>query len=271
MSAWLFHLVCRWLIPNYFYLGSALFLILTQSARWLFLKYQLPLFIYEQKLFSADIYASSIYHPSLGDFIVSVSLLLWFLILIRDCSYRKSNNRIVLYIRLLFAAWLSMVLSDASFNSIKSLVFDSQISFDIKNIYAINSYTLLGLLLAFMLLLVAYQMMLRLYKLLADNHLGFHEKFMVIGLVFLFLHPFLVIYLFERNDSYSLASSSLILIFLGYKHFVHDNLNRFQRYFVVVVMLSVITSLTIYYYSNIEEEESRFLTSRSRMARDRPR
>lgn len=259
VSVWLFHLVCRWLIPKFFYFGSALFLILTQSARWLFLKYKLPTFIYGQKLFSAEIYASSIYHPSLGDFIVSVALLLWFLILIRDCSYTKSNNRVLLFIRLAFAAWLTMVLADAAFDSIKSLVFDSQISFDIKNIYAINRYTLLGLLLAFMILLVAYQMMLSLYKLLGDKNLGFYEKFLVVGLVFYFLHPYLVFYLFERNASYSYASSLLILIFLLYKHYIQDKVNRFQQYFFIVVLLSVFTSVTIYYYSNVEEEESRFL------------
>ncbi len=259
ISAWLFHLVCRCLIPTYFYLGSILFLVLTQAARWLFLKYKLPVFIYGQKIFSADIYASSIYHPSLGDFIVSVSLLLWFLILIRGSSYNKSNNRVIVFIRLAFSAWLTMVLADAAFDSIKSLVFDSQISFDIKNIYAINSFTLLGLLLAFMLLLVAYQMTLRLYKLLMDKRLGFYEKFLVVGLVFYFLHPYLVYYLFERNASYSYASSLLVLIFLLYKHIIQGLLNRFQQYFVIVVMLSIFTSVTIYHYSNIEEEESRFL------------
>ncbi|OYU96283.1 MAG: hypothetical protein CFE21_07735 [Bacteroidetes bacterium B1(2017)] len=259
VAAWLFHLICVWLIKKYFYLTSFLFLFLTQLARWLFLSYKLPVFIYNQKLFSANIYASSIYNPSLGDFLVAVAILLWFLVLIKDSHATYSKKKAASFIHLGFTAWLTMVLADGAIDSIKSLVFDSQISFDIKNIYAINAYTFLGLLLAFMLLLVTWQMVQRLYKNLQKPELNFYEKFFVVGLIFYFFHPYIVIYLFERKALYSYASSLIIFVFLAYRHWVIQKLNRFQQYFVLVVLLSIFTSITIYYYSNIEEEEGRFL------------
>ncbi len=257
--AWLFHLVCRELVHKYFYFGSLVFLVLTQAARWLFLKYKLPVFVYSQKLFSADIYASSLYNPSLGDFLVAVGVLLWFLLLIKDAVPGEFKHKRAHFLSFGFTALLTILLADGSFDSIKSLVFDSQISFDIKNIYGINLYTFLGLFLAFMLLLLTWQMVMRLYHYLQKTELSFYEKFFVLGIVFYFIHPYLVIYLFERKASYSVASSLMIFCFLAYRHWFKEKLNRFQQYFVLVVMLSIFTSLSIYYYSNVEEENSRIL------------
>jgi two-component system, NtrC family, nitrogen regulation sensor histidine kinase NtrY len=268
VSAWLFHLVISDLIGKYFYLTSITFLSLTQIARWLFLTSKTPLFIYSQKLFSPDIYASSLYNPSLGDFLVATLTLLWYLLIIKDVKPHYPKNKAIQFLQLGFVSWLTIVLSDAAFDSIKSLVFDSQISFDIKNIYDINVYTFLGLLLAFLLLLVCYQMVLRFYQLLQRKDLSFYEKFFMVGLVFYFLHPYLVLFLFERKADYSFASSFLILSFIAYKHWVQDKMNRFQKYFVLVVLLSIFASLTIYYYSLKEEEESRFLYASKRVSQN---
>jgi signal transduction histidine kinase len=259
VSGWLFHLISRNLIAKQFILGSFLFLFVTQGARWLLLQYKIPVFIYNLKLFSPDIYASSTYNPSLGDFLSATFCLLWLLFLIKPYGFRPTQSKSVKILQLAGIAWFTMVLADAAFDSIKSLVFDSQVSFDIRNIYSINVFTLLGLLLAFMILLLAYQMVDRLYGMVQEKLLSFYEKFLVLGLVFFFLHPFLVVYLFERNANYLLVSSLLILFFLAYKHWVDDRLNRFPQYFILVVMLSIFTSISIYHYSQIEEEESRFL------------
>jgi two-component system nitrogen regulation sensor histidine kinase NtrY len=154
----LFHLISRNLIAKHFLLGSFLFLLVTQGGRWLLLQYKIPVFIYDLKLFSPDIYASSTYNPSLGDFLSATFFLLWLLILIKPYGFKPTQNKALKILQLTVVAWLCMVLADAAFDSIKSLVFDSQVSFDIRNIYSINLFTLLGLLLAFMLLLIAYQM-----------------------------------------------------------------------------------------------------------------
>ncbi|MDZ4667000.1 MAG: ATP-binding protein [bacterium] len=259
VSAWLFHLIIRAIIGTHFILGSLLFIFVTQGSRWLLLSFKIPVFIYNLKLFSPDIYASSTYNPSLGDFLTATFLLLWLLNLIRFYGFKPTKNKTLKFVQLAAISWFTMVLADAAFDSIKSLVFDSQVSFDIRNIYSINLFTFLGLLLAFMLLLVAYQMVYRLYHLLLDTTLSFYEKFLVLSLVFYFLHPYLVVYLFERKANYSLVSSLLILLFLAYKHWVDSKFNRFPQYFILVVMLSIFTSVTIYHYTQIEEEESRFL------------
>ncbi|MCG9879153.1 MAG: ATP-binding protein [Bacteroidia bacterium] len=259
MSLILFHLLCKELINKHFLLGSVVFIGFTQLTRWLLMVNKLPVFLYNQKLFGPDIYASSIYHPSLGDFLISVLLLLWYFNLIRKESIGVESTKPILLLKFIFLTWLSMVLADAAFDSIKSLVFDSQISFDVKNIYSINGFTFLGILLAFLLLFLCYKMFEKWYVFLRLASLSFYEKFFVVGLVFFFLHPFLVQYLFERNSSYTFSSSILLFSFILYENFAVNYLKRFQRYFVFIMLLSVITSVTLYHYSTIEEEENRFL------------
>lgn len=256
---WSFHLLSKEIIRRHFFLGSVFFIGGSQIARWLLLINKLPLFIYNQKLFGPEIYASSIYNPSLGDFIVSVALLLWYFILIKQIAIQVKFSKLTLWLQLAFISWISIVLADACFDSIKSLVFDSQISFDVKNIYSINEYTLLGILLAFMLLILSFQLFKKWYYLLLNNTLLFYEKFLIVCLVFFFLHPFLVVTLFERNSSYTVTSSILLGVFFLYQRFLVPRLKRFQRYFVFVILLSSISSISIYHYSAIEEEESRFL------------
>jgi two-component system, NtrC family, nitrogen regulation sensor histidine kinase NtrY len=256
---WSFHLLSKEIISIHFLLGSIFFIGSSQAARWLLLTNKWPLFIYNQKLFGPEIYASSIYNPSLGDFIVAVALLLWYFVLINQITIHIQVSKLSRWLQLVFMSWASIVLSDACFDSIKSLVFDSQISFDVKNIYSINEYTILGLLLAFMLLILSFQLFKKWYKLLLDKGLLFYEKFLVVCIVFFFLHPFLVATLFERNSSYTVTSSILLGVFFLYQKLLVPRLKRFQRYFVFIILLSLISSISIYHYSAIEEEENRFL------------
>lgn len=255
----LFHRFSMGLVAINFIAGSFVFIALTQLARWLFLKYKLPVFVYSLKLFSPEIYASSIYNPSLGDFMIAVATLLWFFFMIKKADGLNTTKKVYLFMQLLFVGWITITLADAAFDSIKSLVFDSQISFDIKNIYALNEYTFLGLILSIMLLMVVYQMVIRMYKLLRNNTLNPYEKLLILGFVFYFLHPWLVLHLYERTIFYPFGSSLLIMSFLSYKHWVQSRINRFQQYFILVVLLSVFTSISIYYWNNKEEEENRVL------------
>lgn len=259
IGIFMFHNFSKWLVSRNFVLGSIVFIVLTQLGRWLFLKYKIPVFVYGLKLFTADIYASSRYNPSLGDFMIAVAIILWYFFLIKKVPAYNPLKKTYLFLQLIFVSWLTITLADAAFDSIKSLVFDSQISFDIKNIYALNEYTFLGLILSIMLLMLVHQMVLRLYTILKKTDLNSYEKLIITGLVFYFLHPYMVIYLYERNIFYPIGSTLLIASFLAYKHWIQNKINRFQQYFILVVLLSVFTSVCIYYWNNIEEEENRVL------------
>lgn len=255
ITAWFFHKLCKPLISKYFILGTITFLGLTQAARWIFLKYKIPVFVYAYPQFGPDIYASSIYNPSLGDFIIAALLLLWYLLLIKDVSFAETKNRFSQIIHLGLTTLVSIILADACFDSLKSLVFDSQISFDVKNIYAIDVNSFLGLILAFLILISCYQMVLRLFSLLKRSTINVFEKLLIVIFVLYFLEPYLVLHLFERNVNYVYGSSLLIGGFMAYIYYIKERVNRLQSYFMLVVVLSIFTSYTLYYYSSIREQE----------------
>jgi len=257
--AWCFHLVIQYYAERKMVLSTIVFFVLTLSARWLFLQFKIPVFIYSLELFSPDIYASSKVNPSLGDFMSLVFIFLWYFYLIRDVNFVNPQTKVKQIIHLAFVSWLTITISDGAFDAIKSLVFDSQISFDINNIYALDSFTFLGLLLAVMILLLAYQLSLRLYKLLIKKGLRVPEKLIIIVLVFYIFHPFLVKNLYERGLFFPLGSSALILIFILFKDLVVKRVNRLQQYLIMVLILSVFTSFFIYYWSFKKEQENRIL------------
>lgn len=252
-----FHLLSKKTIQWNFIVGTVFFIGLTQMARWLFLLYKVPVFVYAAQLFNPVIYASSTFNPSLGDFLIAAVLLLWYLLLIKDSEWRVSKKRVYYYLHLIFASLLSLVLADGAFDAIKSIVFDSQISFDVKNIYSLNIFTFLALLLAFIILLCCYQIFIRLYRLIIVGQINGYEKVIIVGLVFFFLEPFLVEHLFERPVNYVNVSSVLLLSFFVFIHWVKPRVNRFQGYFILVLLISVFTSLSLYYFSKDKEFENR--------------
>ena len=195
----------------------------------------------------------------MGDFIIAALLLLWYLFLIKDISFAQNRNRLTQIVHLGLTTLVSVVLADACFDSLKSLVFDSQISFDVKNVYAIDINSFLGLILAFLILISCYQMVLRLFNLLKRATINVYEKSIIVIFVLYFLEPFLVLQLFERNVNYVYGSTLLIGGFMAYIYYIKERVNRLQSYFMLVVVLSIFTSYTIYYYSSFKEQEKRLL------------
>ncbi len=257
LIAWFFHLVSKQVVQWNFVAGTVFFIGLTQTARWLFILYKIPVFVYAHELFNPKVYGSSTFNPSLGDFLIAALLLLWYLLLIRDTEWQVSKKRSVYYLHLIFASLLSMVLADGAFDAIKSIVIDSQILFDVNNIYALDVFTFLALFLAFVILLCCYQIFLRLYKIFSLGNINPYEKVITVGLVFFFIQPYIVAHLFERPVNYVNVSSSLLLSFFVFVHWIKPKLNRFQGYFILVLLLSVFTSMALYYFSQEKEKDNR--------------
>lgn len=110
----------------------------------------LPFGIGNLTVFSPALYASSSFLPSLGDLLLNTLCLLWIIVfLVRHLPYKQA---IVLFKdrkwRLPFATFIIVLITAYSFsfvNIIRSLVLDSNISFDVSHFYFINTYTILGL------------------------------------------------------------------------------------------------------------------------------
>lgn len=103
------------------------------------------------ELFDPAVYGSNIVLRSLGDLLINALLFLWVINFIKN---NLKDNQPNLYVKSVFKKWLLLALSVfiiliatyISGNIIRSMVADSQISFDVMNFFSLNSYSVVGFL-----------------------------------------------------------------------------------------------------------------------------
>ncbi len=118
--------------------------------RTLLYLYGLPFNLDTLNFFSPSLYASSNILSSFGDLVIDTLCFLWLAVfLIRHTSYKKYHERIrgrhfrTFTAFVLFAVLICFLYLFVSV--IRSLILDSNISFDVGHYYTINVYTVLGL------------------------------------------------------------------------------------------------------------------------------
>lgn len=126
------------------------FLILTvltlRSASYLF---PIPIDFRHYDLFSPDIYSPSSILKSLGDVLINALLFVWVMLFIRSITDGKApglevrDRRIRMPLSIVFSAGLVFATWSAG-NTIRSLVADSRISYEVTNFFKLDGYTAVG-------------------------------------------------------------------------------------------------------------------------------
>ena len=131
--------------------GFIITFLLVMTFRILLYVYGLPFNLDALTFFSPRLYASSKYLSSFGDLFINTLCVLWIIVFItRHTNYKnyfdhlKGKNLRHIIAFLLISALLGYV--HLFVNIVRSLILDSNISFDVSHFYAINIYTFLGLL-----------------------------------------------------------------------------------------------------------------------------
>ncbi len=254
----LIHVLVRYYIRIYPLLTSVVFFgvfIWIRSASTL---YNIPHFIYDIKLFNAGIYASSVWFPSLGDLLVDSGIILWYFILLEN---RKNHNRIK---HAKGTIWpiigygiLCVFASDAVYSAIKSLTIDSQISFDITQIYSINIFTYFAITVCILQLLVVY-FISRNFTRAIKKHEGKRIRIWLIVVCIALLYLLIANKFFEHDIFRYWSVLALASVFIVFKLFT-PKLNRFQQYFIVIVIISSYSALSIWHWHNVRERDNRKL------------
>ncbi len=118
-----------------------------------YLSYHFPIpFSYRQyELFDPSVYASNTLHPSLGDLLINMILLFWFIAFFKMSAlphineFKRIKGKYSWYV----ASGLAVLLVALTFISaalIRSLIVDSQISFDVSNFFSLSIYTFISFL-----------------------------------------------------------------------------------------------------------------------------
>ncbi len=131
--------------------GFLVTLSLVVGIRVLLYIYHLPFNLDALPFFSPALYASSKFLSSFGDLFINTLCALWLIVFItRHTPYRTYFDGLKeKWLRYITGVMLMFMLFEYVFlfvNLIRGLVIDSSISFDVSHFYAINIYTILGLL-----------------------------------------------------------------------------------------------------------------------------
>ena len=144
---WLFHLAAVQLVRQKGFWAGFLFLsVILISFRVISYYFPFPVDFRQFELFDPSIYGSNTILKSLGDLLINVLLLLWLLLFIKRYStlqtkFKISKNEFIAgAIPGFIIYWMTVQFGIV----IRSLVADSQISFDVTNFFSLTVYSFTG-------------------------------------------------------------------------------------------------------------------------------
>lgn len=252
------HILVRYYIRLYPIVTTVLFFATLVWVRSINTLYNIPHFVYNIKLFSPGVYASSIWFPSLGDLLVDSAIILWYFILLEN---RKNHPRFKLqastWIDVTLYGFLSIFSANAVFSAIKSLTIDSQISFDITQIYAINVFTYFAITACIIQLLVVY-FICRNFTRAVIKFKGPKYLPWLIATAIALLYLLIANKVFEHDILRYWSVIILAAVFVLFK-LLTPKLNRFQQYFFVIVVISIYSAISIWHWYNVREKDNRRL------------
>ncbi|MGN6567617.1 MAG: histidine kinase dimerization/phospho-acceptor domain-containing protein, partial [Flavipsychrobacter sp.] len=220
-----------------------------------------PFGLQNLKFFSPSLYASSMLLPSLGDMLLNALSLLWLVIfIVRHAPYRKVNVPIrSKALRVVIAILVIGMIVGYSFgflNVIRSLVLDSNMSFDLSHFYAINGFTIIGL---FTISLITAVSCIIIYLLNIRLNLLLHSKLIKYLLLLVVGVIFLVPCMKQHEDFYYFLVLWLLLFIalLDVKALapVSDLLAPHMVFWAIFVCL--FCTGVLYYFNHIKERETR--------------
>jgi signal transduction histidine kinase len=144
------HLCAVYIAQHKRFLTTAIFLIsVIVFLRLLSYIFPIPFNMRQLELFDPTIYGSNFIMRSLGDLLINASLFAWIILFLR---YQLHEKKITLQLSFPYHRWVvlvtgSIIIVAATFigsNVIRSLIADSQISFDVINFLSLNIYSVIG-------------------------------------------------------------------------------------------------------------------------------
>jgi hypothetical protein len=225
--------IATWIVQRNFFKG-VFFLILTVCGLRVISYYlPVPINFRQFELFDPAVYGSNAVLRTLGDLLINAILFLWMVLFIR---YYIQENKVIIRIRNRFANWIIVlgglsslvVCTFISGHIFRSMVADSNISFDVINFYTLNEYSVIGFVvlgsIAIGYFFLTQIMIYLLQPLLPKNIMVLILMVTITGLVFLtvriespdaifelYLLIWLLIYLLLLNNKYLFLLASEII------------------------------------------------------------
>lgn len=169
--------------------GFVLLLLSVLALRFVTYYIPFPFDFRQLGLFDPSIYASNSLHPSLGDLLVNVTILFWFV------NFYKINAKenffsytidkpVFLYINIASLVIICFLISGI----VRSLVLDSKISFDVTNFFSLDIYSIVSFVVLCLMALSLFYIAHILLQPVFTNKTGLYIQLLTVavtGLIFL--------------------------------------------------------------------------------------
>ncbi len=228
------------------------------------------------QLFDASIYASSRWLPSLGDLLLNSILLFWLVIFIKShfqerqqLTFKVSERQSWLFHGIILSLLVLSVFQLVDL--VKSLVTDSQISFDVIDFFSLNIYTVTSFAILCMLVICIYhstQVFLHFLNLLPQVPF-LYKILLTAGLGLLFLS----FSFFDASNSLNVIVLAWLLLFMYFLEKRNDDWQKSilkSPYFIFWMMffsLSV-TGIIVYQNNEIELEKRKKIAEKLSLQTD---
>ena len=249
--------------------GSALFLLLILAARTASVYFEFPDVLYKEAVFDSRYFASSSYLSSLGDLLVNTITGFYILFylnknvsfqVIRQLISRRKSVIVPLLI-ISFAILISFAFTFLAL--IKSLIINSNISFNVNDLFSLDSFSLYSF--------IIIGFLFSAFFLLSDSVINFFVRNGINPMQFLIslgCSTFLYLVVsglmnvgfdlnFDRVSTLLFTSTFFSIIF--YLRLSETNLYSFSATLLFILLFSFICSMKISLYNEEKEKASRIL------------
>lgn len=236
-----------------------LFLSAVLLLRWLNLQFRFPSVLYELPLFNPEVFASSALLPNLGDFLIHIVLLTAFLALvfINFSKFKFRNQEVqatgawILGFGTIAAAFSYLV-----HHLIRTLIFDSNISFDLSNILDLSAYSFIGFSLITLLMVDYFIIVHFCSKMLARIRRPALHTLLLLTLI-----PFLAVaalgFLADNLDLPALLLPYFIYLAVMWVHFRPKPVFDFYAFVPSLILFSGFATYLLWQLNTSKEREQR--------------
>lgn len=250
---------------------STILLVVSLFAlRYWSLVMEFPAALYEYELFKPSLFAASFLLPSLGDFLINSLLILYvfyfldsrskaFIYNIKDIQFAKYGITIfILGITLTYAWYIGVLL--------KILIEDSNIEFNINNIFNLSVYSFVGFLIIGFLFFSFYllsEFALRVARQLMVSRMLFMILFAIISLIFVAIEHANGI-----RDGILLTWPIVVICILYYIFYWRDGRLSFNFTVFVLLIFSLFSAHSLSKFTSSKELNNRLVLAEKKLATD---
>ena len=238
-------------------------------TRLLSIYFSFPAALYDLALFSPSYYASSFILNSLGDLLISVLVITYLVnvavkLLSSQFAMKVANSKGWSPLLAVFALLSGTFLYSVFINYLLAgLIINSRISFNINNVFELNVYSLIGVVITGLLLFSFYLVCDGVVRFIQRTATGLRK----IVILFLITQAFFLFLLLMFRDTslfcdYGISAyllTNFLVIYSGYIRRNMRNIIAFTRYLLIVFGFSIYAAQTISEFNKLREKENRKL------------